>query len=90
MCGFLKLNFKMLDKNFTIVNLYIKKWIVWKTTKCAGFEVKFKNLRQELYYSDFIYKEVNFVYNDEMCGFLKVNFKILDKNFTIEILYIKK
>ena len=25
--------------------------------------------------------------NDEMCGFLKVNFKILDKNFTNVILY---
>ena len=43
MCGFLKANFKILDKNFTIVI--------------------------------FIYKEINCVKNDEMCGFLKVKFQ---------------
>ena len=37
MCGFLKLNFKILDKNFTIVISYVKKWLVWKTMKCADF-----------------------------------------------------
>ena len=46
--------------------------------------------KKELYYRDFIYKEINCVKNDEMCGFLKLNFKILDKNFTLVILYVKK
>ena len=37
MCGFLKWNFKILNKNFTIVIIYIKNQIVWKTMKCADF-----------------------------------------------------
>ena len=79
MCGFWKFNFKMYDTNFTTVILNIKKWIVCKTMKCADFWRQISK-----------YKEINCVKNDEMCGFLKLNFKILDKNFTIVILYLKK
>ena len=65
---FWKLNFKILDKNFTIVILYIKNQIVWKTMKCADFEVKFRNSLTELKCRirtvlqwNFKYKEVNCV-----------------------------
>ena len=61
MCGFLKWNFKILNKNFTIVILYIKNQIVWKTMKCADFEVKFRNIGYLLSYSDLIK-------GNKMCG----------------------
>ena len=44
MCAFLKLNFKILNKNFAIVILYIKNQIVWKTMKCADFESYIQNI----------------------------------------------
>ena len=56
--------------------------------KCADFEVKFRNIGYLLYYSDLI-KGNKMCGNDEMCGFWKLNYKILDKNLTI-VLIIEK
>ena len=59
---------------------------MWKTMKCADFEVKFRNIGYLLYYSDLIK-------GNKMCEkrwnvrILKVNYKILDKNWTIVLLY---
>ena len=34
-----------------------------------------------------LYREIKCVENNEMCGFWKLDYKILDKNLTIALLY---
>ena len=57
---------------------------MWKTMKCADFEVKFRNIGTLLYYSDltllyltllFSCREINCLEKNRVCGFWKCNWE---------------
>ena len=86
MCGFWKLNYKILDKNLTIVLLYREVKCVENDEMCGFWsEISKYWIFTLLYYSDLIK-------GNKMCGkrwnvrILKLNFEILDIYFTIVIL----
>ena len=74
MCGkrwnvrILKLNFKILDKNLTIVILYREVKCVENDEMCRFWKFNYKILDENLTIV-LLYREVKCVENDEMCGF---------------------
>ena len=87
MCGILKVKFRSIGYLLYYSDLIKGNKMCGKLWNVRVFEVKFRNIGYLLYFTIvLLYREVKCVENDEMCGFLKLNFEVLDKNFTIVIL----